>query len=245
MINKPANIIIEETDFRRAWQTACRRINEEGMEILSTNDSSGVMTKDAFMVVSLSGEALDQIKHKVVHPDYPLGNHAINQYCNEMTYNFVNQQRYSKGIGKFVYDYMSRITRYTTGKNFWGKSKEVNQLLKMKKMLTYDGPSRRNLIITWQPGVDQDNPSPPCLQQIQLRAINDIKVEMFTYWRSRDVHRAWPSNVCAIVTMIYKYVIPQGMKITKYTDVSVCAHLYESSWDEVDKIKDIVTIGGV
>lgn len=245
MINKPANIIIEETDFRRAWQTACRKINNEGMEILSTNDDSGVMTKDAFMVVTLTGNALDQIRCKSMHPDYPLGKDAIEKYCNEMTYQFVINQLGSKGIEKFVYDYMSRITKYTTGKTFWGKSKHVNQLIKMRKILENDGPSRRNLIITWQPEFDQNNPSPPCLQQIQLRAINETDVELFTYWRSRDIHRAWPSNVCAIVGMINEYVIPYDMKITKYTDISICAHLYESSWEEVDNIKDIVTFGGV
>ena len=245
MVNKPADVIINETDFRVAWQTACRRINNEGMEILSTNDDSGVITKDAFVAVTLTGNALDQIKYKDMHPDYPLGKDAIEKYCSEMTFQFVINQLGSKGIGKFVYDYMSRITRYAIGRTFWGKPKYINQLIKMRRMIKCDGPSRRNLVITWQPEVDQNNPSPPCLQQIQIRAINETDVELFTYWRSRDVHRAWPSNVCAIVGMINEYVIPYDMRITKYTDISVCAHLYESSWDEVDNIKDIATFRGV
>jgi len=77
---------------------------------------------------------------------------------------------------------------------------------------------------------------PPCWQSGQLRFVEDEKRNLFlnfnTYWRSRDLAKAWNENVIAM-TKLQKLlaakasdVLGREVKIGSYIDTSASLHIY-------------------
>jgi len=83
---------------------------------------------------------------------------------------------------------------------------------------------------------------PPCWQSGQLRFIEDDKGDLFlnflSYWRSRDLAKAWNENVIAmsrlhrLLAAKASNILGREVKIGSYIDTSASLHLYGAYFAE-------------
>lgn len=225
---KPAVINLVDDNFGRMWHNCVNAIMSKGINRMSTNDETGTMTKDAYLTTVTYGDGIKQIRELAVHPQYPMGIGGLTAYCNEFTYEFVEEQKTKTAIEQFDYTYMDRFT-----------SGSVDQLKHMHALLRDHGIIRRNQIITWNIEKDHDSPVPPCIQHLQVREIETGIVDIHLMARSRDIFGAYPANQCGILKMLDEYVFCGDYEVNMITDVSNCAHIYKHNWDEATALKTI------
>ena len=94
--------------------------------------------------------------------------------------------------------------------------------------------SRRAQAITWYVWGDPKSSSPPCLQRIWF-TILDENLIMEANWRSRDAFRAMGANMYAMVELQKMVAEKLGKRIGNYIDKSSDLHIYEKSWEEVER----------
>lgn len=256
-------IFINDYSFINSWAVGIKQLNELATIIRANDKAEGhiVMTKDVKMIVELDRAAISQIKHKVVHPLYPLKNSAIDKYCDQFTYDYVAEQMAlpEGDTGKFEYTYMERFVNYPAMFPITDNSLKsiIRRLLGVKHIsgsidqikwlhdaIREDGISRRHQITTWIPQKDIASRDPPCLQRIQLRRLSSkyepsngkIPVEGQIDFRSRDFYGAFPSNEIALVNMLNKYILKDEFELVKLTDISFSGHGYESDWNAMQHI---------
>lgn len=133
----------------------------------------------------------------------------------------------------FAMDIRSRV------KDIW-----VDQIKYIARKLTEAPHSRRAQATTWHPVIDEPVDGPPCLQRVWCRVV-DGKLEMHTYWRSRDLWKAWWLNAYAMISL-QKYIVSVlqengvAVEIGRYTDISSSLHIYERNWIDVGKSINII-----
>ena len=230
----PATATIEGNDFGMVWFKSVRAIMNSGRNRMSTSDNTGAMTKDLYLTTITYGNAIKQIREFDIHPDYPMKAGSLETYCDEFTYDFVEEQKRKDDIGQFDYTYMERFT-----------SGNVDQLRHMHDLLRSDGIIRRNQMITWDVEKDCDSAVPPCIQHLQIKVVEDGLVDVYLIARSRDIFGAYPANQCGIVKMLDKYVLCGDYDIGMIADTSNCAHIYAHNWDEANSIKMQQSFRGV
>lgn len=220
----PVTPTITGDNFGEMWYKAVRTIMTQGSNRLS--EVNGIMTKDLYMTLVHYGDAIDQIRNHKVHPQFPMGKSAVEKYCGEFTYGFVVDQYAKDDIGQFKYTYMERFV-----------NREVDQLKRMYSLLRSNGISRRNQMITWDIEKDWNSESPPCIQHLQIREVDDGLVDVFVMARSRDIFGAYPANECGLIGMLDEYVLCGDYDIRMIADTSNNAHVYVHNWDEANSLK--------
>ncbi|MHA1368756.1 MAG: thymidylate synthase [Promethearchaeota archaeon] len=85
--------------------------------------------------------------------------------------------------------------------------------------------SRRIQAITWRPYTDPFRDDPPCLQRLWFRVKNN-KLILQTSWRSRDLFKAWQSNVNAMIRIQKMIAEKLDLEIGEYVDFSNALHVY-------------------
>jgi len=218
----PINVI-EETNFHNAWVKAIRFCYNQGNNIKFGNISDIKCIKDSCQLISLTGNAIQQILDKEIHPLYPFK--QINQYCDEYTRQYLKTYLQKSLEEKFSYLYFDRLVNYDT----------IDQLSIMKDQLQEqiqtNITSNRCQAITWHPEIDLKTDNPPCLQSIQVRYIGNNKVDVHWHFRSRDLITAWQANVIAITECINNEIIPNNCIIARIVDYSDSLHIYDSMID--------------
>ena len=124
----------------------------------------------------------------------------------------------------------------------------INQMEYLIDKMVEETISRKLQITTWAPWRDLKMSGAPCLQRIWFRIIEDPEIEKERYlieevhFRSRDLFKAWGSNVFAMVE-IGKWVAEEltkklGTKIDliQYVDSSNSLHIYGSDFQDVEKV---------
>jgi thymidylate synthase len=222
-------INITSSDFNHAWYLLIKEIIKNGEESTIGDSNTSHKIKGSTGMITLKNNAIKQIECFEIHPDYPFK--SIQQYINQFTYEWQKEN----GSGGFSYTYFNRLTNY---KN------EYNQLNNLKcnlqSQIYHDISSNRNHAITWIPEIDSHSVSPPCLQSINIKYINNNKVDIFLYWRSRDAYTAWQSNIIAIIQMLNKYVIkPNNCSIRFIIDFCNNYHIYKSDISAASKISSL------
>ena len=135
------------------------------------------------------------------------------------------------GAKEWPYTYSQRLREYPTP-----DGRKINQLEEAIKRLVKDPISRRAVCTTRLPDIDVDlKEDIPCLGEVHLRCTEEdgqLYLNMRTYWRSRDLFKAWPDNVVAI-TFLQQHLAKQlgeklrrEVKVGSYFDVSTSLHLY-------------------
>lgn len=109
----------------------------------------------------------------------------------------------------------------------------IDQIDLMTKKLKKSPYSRRAQSITWRPMSDPFRDDPPCLQRIWCRVING-KLTMQTSWRSRDLFKAWQSNVNGIIRIQKNIAEDLGVEIGNYIEFNNSLHIYGKDMKKLD-----------
>jgi thymidylate synthase len=228
--------LIEERNFHNAWAKAIQTVLSKGTDLVIGGGDERKPIKDSCILISMTGNAINQIEARELHPQYPF--RRIEEYCTEFTRAFLEEYGSKPVTERFSYLYFERLAQYqpTSSSN---RSDQI-ALLKtaladqIKQKIT----SNRAQAITWYVPSDINRSSPPCLQRIQIRYIPEDKVDVHLTWRSRDLFTAWQSNIVCIIEMLNREVIkPNNCQIIRIIDYSDSLHLYTRDLEEAKKVK--------
>ena len=227
----PPNFIRESQSFPGVWEEAISFCMKEGM-ILKPEENANILTRDMCSKITLTGNAIRDIFSRNLHPKFPTGKMHCEVYIKEYTREWIAEQKLKPEIEQFVYNYMDRlINRIVDGIN-------LDQIRQLRKNMTHQGISRRHQIITWEPEKDMFSISPPCLQRIWIRVLDDdCNCEIHFDWRSRDLYGAWMSNYVGLFNMLEREIFkPLGLSVVKIVDNCNSLHIYEGDWLEASKV---------
>ena len=223
-------MLIREDNFHNAWARAVRNVLRDGKPMTIGDISEPKPIRDACVLFELTGDAIRQIEDRELHPQFPFRH--IDQYCKEYTREFLEKYVKKPEEKRFSYLYFERLAMYENIDQIRGLCKRL--AIQKETGIT----SNRDQAITWQPKIDLGNASPPCLQRIQIRYLDDDNAEVHLTWRSRDLYTAWQVNIIAIIDMLNREVIrPNGCRIIKIIDFSDSLHIYDSDSKEAEKVK--------
>ena len=116
----------------------------------------------------------------------------------------------------------------------------INQVELLIQKVGEEPISRKLQITTWQPHKDLLISGAPCLQRIWIRIIDSKFMVMETMWRSRDLYKAWGSNVVGM-TEFGKWIAERaGLELIQYVDCSNSLHIYASDYDQIERHFEII-----
>jgi len=145
---------------------------------------------------------------------------------------------------KWIYTYHKRLFEHTYNDES-GKTQKIDQIeISLAQRLARDPHTRRAQAITWVPSIDSFLEDPPCLQRIWARIFEDPKgkkyLNMDTFWRSRDLFKAWFENAIALTTLQARLAARiselrgEEILVGAYTDFSDSLHIYGSYFHEIE-----------
>ena len=148
------------------------------------------------------------------------------------------------------YSYHERLFSYPV-RDETGALRKVDQIDTLLNMLAENITNKRAEAITWRPDYDPNSTkSAPCFQRMWFRAVpaeNGYLLNMHTYWRSRDMFKAWPMNVYGFTDLQRVFAenlsekIGEPVSVGRYVDTSDSLHIYGDDWEraerEVSRIK--------
>ena len=231
-------IAITDKNFHNAWARAVRIVLREGTDMIIGSVEEPKKIRDACGVIELTGDAINQIENREIHPQFPFT--LINEYCEEFTPKFQTKYMNSDNeLSNFEYTYFDRLVNYPSR---LPTQVNINQLIKLRKYLELDIKnnlsSNRNQAITWKPYNDIGHRASPCLQRIWVRYLGNKDVEVHLTWRSRDLFTAYQVNIIAIIDMLNREVIrPNNCRIVKLVDFCNSLHIYDGDRTAADKVK--------
>ncbi len=118
-----------------------------------------------------------------------------------------------------THDHLAGVLSYTYHDRFKAQEKAMLDELRRNRY------SRRAQMITWIPEVDQGSEHPPCFQRAWCRVRNG-KLDFHSHWRSRDMLKAFGSNVFAFAHLHKKYADELGFSVGVYREFIDSAHIY-------------------
>jgi len=228
----PPDFTLKSNDFILAWEQAVKFCMENGY-VGSTD--TGMLSKDMSSKITLTGKAIQQIKNRELHKNFPTGKKHLSEYIIQFTDEFNVKE------SEFVYTYYDRLINYQTIPDYSDMilTDTFNQLEYMRNELRKG--NRRAQAIIWTPRIDNKSIEPPCAQRIWLRVLEKpdyefgIKkrgmVELHLMWRSRDMYTAWMSNLVGFVFMVYNKILKDDYEIVKLVDFVNSAHINENDWE--------------
>lgn len=121
----------------------------------------------------------------------------------------------------------------------------VDQLELAIKELEREWYSRRSNIVTWRPLADPFRGDPPCLQRIYFRVKGikpNARLIMQTCWRSRDLFKAWQSNVNVMIRLQKMVAERLNMEVGKYVEFCNSLHIYGQDYLDVQDLFERIRI---
>ena len=210
----PKTSLVKSQDFNDCWYTLNKLILDEGITI-GINEHSDVLTKDICCTVELTGNAINQIENKELHPDCKLKS-GLDKYINQFMY------------GTKEYEQSTREQKYTYASRMSFDSSYISGTLPL-----YD---RGIQLTTWNKYSDLLSNVRPCLQRVWVRNLGDNCYELHTTYRSHDCYGAWQFNNIALYAYVKRYIVPTGtiVKIVEYND---SLHVYDYDWEASKHIR--------
>jgi thymidylate synthase len=205
-------------------------------EIIFGDKENPKRAYDSKHLIILTGHAIKQVKDGEVHPCFPFK--MVDQYSNELSWEFYNKYVNKPDIEKFDYLYFERLALY--GLDICGKNIDQLEYMRenLKEQIDSNVISNRAMAITWKPEIDCDHSETPCLQKIQVRYCGNQRVDVQLDWRSRDLFGAWQVNIIGLVRMLYRYVLsPNECEIHRLTDISFSSHIYSYDWANAQNVE--------
>lgn len=112
---------------------------------------------------------------------------------------------------------------------------EINQIKRIICQLKEFPYTRRAVAMLWNVEKDRNSQHPPCLIYHSF-LVRGGKLFLTAVIRSNDIFKAWPLNAFALNELL-KYVCREsGLKYGHLTVISNSAHIYETDWNDIDKI---------
>lgn len=253
---KPPVIVVKAPTVAHVWQAAVLEVWFKGVEVPT---EYGEKAKEATLIMiienplrELSPEdfelfpkeallirrkltILRKLASGMVHPADALAVRGLRDYLNEVLHG--DKDALVK-THKLSYTYHERLFSY--GKQQFNQIRYVVEKL---KKIPY---TRRAQAITWIPGKDTSISSPPCLQRLWFKLYSggsEKYLVMQSEWRSRDLFRAANMNMLAMVELQRAVAEELGTKVGWYLDFSNSAHIYESSYGDVERFVKAVKSG--
>ena len=247
-------IFLEGTDIidlnDRLWEL----LRDRGNPITFGDSAERKKATEAHITLHISGYALEQIRRGEVPDGWKFRGDAVKEYMKTFS---DNPDDRPKG---HTYNYAERLFEYIVGntvkidlkfKNLIARLKgdfepnyeieyvKVNQLKYMRELLELSMAekvtSNRIVAITLQPGKDYLTRDMPCLQFLQLRALEGRRCSLRILYRSHDYGDAVWANLCYIIAGIEKYVTdPANARIVEIILTSTSGHIYDHSMDMVN-----------
>lgn len=149
----------------------------------------------------------------------------------------------------FIQEYISQIlddapniegVKYTYGQRLrsWFGKDQIEQVI---QKLVADIDSARAVMSLWDVKDHEANNSPPCLNHIWVRVVEQ-ELSLTATFRSNDMFSAWAANAFGLralqqhirdeIAIRSKYNLKMGALIT----ISQSAHIYDDCWDSADKV---------
>jgi len=253
---------IETTSFINGWALLISFIRLRGTNVVIGSKKEPKKIKDSVQTIVFSGRAIREMIDGVIHPQFPFKN--VSEYSEEFTRDYLFDYLKKPERMKFVYLYFERFVRYAVPepkrkgflekiiyslKRFKKNSSEDNDVLmdqfvvlrrKLSESLKDAIASNRHQIITWQPHIDMNNDSPPCLQRIWIRVYPNGDVDIHFHWRSRDAFSAYMVNLIGLIRMLDREVIaPNGCSILRVVDFCDSLHINSGDLDAASKVKEV------
>ena len=110
--------------------------------------------------------------------------------------------------------------------------KSEDQIEQIINKLIESGYTRRAQATTWRPYSDPYRNDPPCLQRIWAR-IKNRKLDFHTSWRSRDLFKAWQTNVNGMITLQKAIALRIPVRTGIYVDFTNSLHIYGKDMEKV------------
>jgi len=144
---------------------------------------------------------------------------------------YKRQVLYGENVDGFEYSYYGRLREYAPDGQIY------DQIGMMIKRLKDYPQTRRGISITWKPDEDPFNLHTPCLQLIQCQIDQQTgKLEMQTIWRSRDMFKAWPMNVYAMLYLMWDIAKAVNVVPGIYRDYSIHPHIYMEDIPQIERL---------
>lgn len=230
MILYPSNFIRESQSFPAVWEEAVRFCMKEGM-VIKPEENAKILTRDMCSKITLTGNGIRDIFSRNLHPKFPTKALFCGVYISEYTREWIAEQKLRPEAEQFVYNYMDRLINRTVD------GITLDQVKQLRKNMTHQGISRRHQIITWEPEKDMFSVSPPCLQRIWIRVLDDENCEVHFDWRSRDLYGAWMTNYIGLFDMLQREIFkPLDLHVVKVVDNCNSLHIYEGDWLEASRV---------
>lgn len=150
---------------------------------------------------------------------------------------------------KFIEDYISQIlddapqqegVKYTYGQRLrsWFGRDQIEQAI---QKLVIEKDSSRVVMSLWDVRDYDNNDSPPCLNHIWLRIVND-ELSLTATFRSNDMFSAWVANAMGLRALqqhILDNIVSKAdynLKMGPLITVSQSAHIYSDCWEHADRL---------
>lgn len=256
--------VIETTSFVNGWAAIISFICLHGAYAVIGSTKQQKKIRDSVHMVVFSGRAIREMLDGVIHPQFPFKN--VREYSEEFTREYLSAYLKKPERLKFVYLYFERFVRYIVPEPkrrtllekaayllksiedvFSGAPNKdilMDQLIMLRKQVAEQVKtaiaSNRSQIITWQPHIDMDNESPPCLQRIWIRVYPNKEVDIHLDWRSRDAYAAYMVNLIGLMRMLDREVLaPNGCTIRRVIDYCDSLHIYLADLYAAMKVKEV------
>jgi thymidylate synthase len=226
----------------QAWEKAVLAVWDNGLDVKTEYDKpEDPPSKDATVIITVT----DPFAEPRIHKNFPGGPAELEVYRQEVV-DGIHDHWIDPAAGKWTYTYHQRLFAYCQAGNPQDRTlKQIDQIQYIIDALSEVSHTRRAQAITWMPAVDTETEHPPCLQRIWCRLLaghnGARQLNMNTYWRSRDLYKAWFMNVYAmtdlqrIIAERISEKINQQVTVGRYVDISDSLHLYGSYFSQVGK----------
>lgn len=244
-------LLIEAETTGEAWIKTLKAVWENGK--LMPNHYEEEPSKEASVIVNVK----NPLKEPRIHPA-----DAFALKCCKLDKSYVKEvlegtidYKVDEGVLSYTYhrrlwNWGKRVKKHSEilkelGIEFSEFDEGINQIKYLIEKAKEEPISRKLQVTTWIPWKDLKISGSPCLQRIWFRIVEDKYLIMETMWRSRDLFKAFGSNVYAMVELGKMIGDELGLKLIQYVDFSNSLHIYGSDFEEVQKIFKIMEKRGM
>jgi len=222
-------IVVKGSNLPTVWEESIFRLWSSGVSSFKESYRYGV-DRDVIKECSMLMVVEKPLEEPRIHLGYS-GLSGLRRYVDAV---LNGSEDYL--IGKtLTYTYHERHFNYSTP-----GLKPIDQVEYIVKRLKSRPFSNRCISVTWKPWVDEESDAPPCNIALWLKIV-DGKLNMETFWRSRDAFNAAFANMYAFTELQRKVAGELDVEAGIYVDYSTSYHIYESDFSLVEQFLKTVS----
>ena len=264
-------LYIEAPSCGEAWIKTVKAVWDKGK--IMPNHYEEVPSKEATVTVNVTDPLSEPRIHKadyVSTSDIKLNPTYVDEVLKGTIDHKVDEGNLSYTYHRRIWNWGKRVNKYDDNldsknlpkakfflKNELKEDLGINQMEYLIDKMVEETISRKLQVTTWIPWRDLKMSGAPCLQRLWFRIVEDPEINkeryliMESHWRSRDLFKAFGSNVYAMVE-IGKWVAEELTKklgtqidLIQYIDISNSLHIYGSDFNDVEKVFTVLKKRGI